>query len=148
MARASYLEQNSGNTFGHKLKVEPVKVARTLTNDDSGKVFMLDSAGGAYSITLPTAAGATAGEQGVYYKFIVEEETPTAAITIAAGSAIISMVQKDAGGDASNSTAGTQVSNLVIGTSAQKGDVIELMFFNGEYVGTVLSGINDAITVS
>ena len=145
MARASYLEQNSGSSFGHKLKVEPVKAARTLSNDDSGKVFMLDSAGGAYSITLPTAA---TGEQGVYYKFIVEEETPTGAITIAAGSAIISMVQKDAGGDASNSTAGTQVSNLVIGTSAQKGDVIELMFFNGEYVGTVLSGINDAITTS
>ena len=145
MARASYLEQNSGSSFGHKLKVEPVKAARTLSNNDSGKVFMLDSAGGAYSITLPTAA---TGEQGVYYKFIVEEETPTGAITIAAGSAIISMVQKDAGGDASNSTAGTQVSNLVIGTSAQKGDVIELMFFNGEYVGTVLSGINDAITTS
>jgi len=145
MARASYLNENSGNTGGHKLKVEPVKAARTLSNDDSGKVFMLDSAGGAYSITLPTAAS---GEQGIYYKFIVEEETPTGAITIAAGSAIISMVQKDAGGNASNSTAGTQVSNLVIGTSAQKGDVIELMFFNGEYVGTVLSGIDDAVTTS
>ena len=145
MARASYLNEHSGNTGGHKLKVEPVKAARTLSNDDSGKVFMLDSAGGAYSITLPTAAS---GEQGIYYKFIVEEETPTGAITIAAGSAIISMVQKDAGGNASNSTAGTQVSNLVIGTSAQKGDVIELMFFNGEYVGTVLSGIDDAVTTS
>ena len=145
MARASYLNENSGNTGGHKLKVEPVKAARTLSNDDSGKVFMLDSAGGAYSITLPTAAS---GEQGIYYKFIVEEETPTGAITIAAGSAIISMVQKDAGGNASNSTIGTQVSNLVIGTSAEKGDVIELMFFNGEYVGTVLSGIDDAVTTS
>jgi len=145
MARASYLNENSGNTGGHKLKVEPVKAARTLSNDDSGKVFMLDSAGGAYSITLPTAAS---GEQGIYYKFIVEEETPTGAITIAAGSAIISMVQKDAGGDAANSTAGTQVSNLVIGTSAEKGDVIELMFFNGEYVGTVFSGINNAVTTS
>jgi len=58
------------------------------------------------------------------------------------------MVQKDAGADASNSTIGTQVSNLVIGTTAQKGDVIELMFFNGEYVGTVLSGVNEAITTS
>ena len=145
MARASYLNENSGSTGGHKLKVEPIKAARTLTNDDSGKVFMLDSAGGAYSITLPTTAS---GEQGIYYKFIVEEETPTGAITIAAGSAIISMVQKDAGGNASNSTIGTQVSNLVIGTSAEKGDVIELMFFNGEYVGTVLSGIDNAITTS
>ena len=145
MARASLLEQNSGATYGHKKKVEKITAARTLTNDDSGKVFMLDSAGGAYSITLPTASSA---EEGIYYKFIVEEETPTGAITIAAGSAIISMVQKDAGGDESNSTVGTQVSNLVIGTTAQKGDVIELMFFNGEYVGTVLSGINNAVTTS
>ena len=102
MARASYLEQNSGATYGHKKKVEKITAARTLTNDDSGKVFMLDSAGGAYSITLPTAA---TGEDGVYYKFIVEEETPTADITIAAGSAIISLVAFDGGGDVGNSTA-------------------------------------------
>ena len=145
MARASYLEENSGATYGMKKKVEKITAARTLTNDDSGKIFMLDSAGGAYAITLPTAA---TGEDGVHYKFIVEEETPTGAITIAAGSAIVSFVQKDAGGNASNSTVGTQVSNVIIGTSAQKADVVELMYTNGEYVGTVLSGIDDAVTTS
>ena len=87
--RSDYLNENSGATNGHKKKVEKITAARTLTNDDSGKVFMLDSAGGAYSITLPTASSA---EEGIYYKFIVEEETPTADITIAAGRAIISLV--------------------------------------------------------
>ena len=143
--RADYLNENSGSTFGLKKKVERITAARTLTNDDSGKVFMLDSAGGAYEITLPTASS---GEAGVYYKFIVEEETPTGAITLAAGSAIVSFVMKDAGGDASNSTAGTQVSNIVIGTSAQKADCVELMFVGGEYVGSALSSINDAVTTS
>jgi hypothetical protein len=143
--RADYLNENSASSFGWKNKVEYITAARTLSNDDSGKVFMLDSAGGAYSITLPTAAS---GEDGVNYKFIVEEETPTGAITLAAGSAIISFVMKDAGGNASNSTAGTQVSNIVIGTSAQKGDVIELMFTAGEYVGWALSSIDDALTTS
>ena len=61
--RSDYLNQNSGQTAGFKKKVEEIKVARTLTNDDSGKVFTLSSAGGAYSITLPTA---TSGEQGVH----------------------------------------------------------------------------------
>jgi len=145
MARASYLNENSGSTGGHKLKVEPIKAARTLTNDDSGKVFMLDSAGGAYSITLPTAASA---EQGIYYKFIVEEETPTADITIAAGSAIISLVVFDGGGDVGVSTAGTQVSNILVEAASQKGDYIEMMFYNGEYVASGLSAINDGFTTS
>jgi hypothetical protein len=141
--RSAFLEQNSGVSAGVKKKVENVTVARTLTNDDSGKVFMLDSAGGAYSITLPTSL-----EDGVYYKFVVGEETPTGAITIAAGSAIVSMVMKDAGGDASNSTVGTQISNIVIGTSAEKGDYIDMMAAGDEWVAECLSGINNAVTTS
>ena len=141
--RSAFLEQNSGVTAGVKKKVETVLAARTLTNDESGKVFMLDSAGGAYAVTLPTAL-----EDGVYWKFVVSEETPTGAITIAAGSAIVSLVMKDAGGNASNSTAGTQVSNLIIGTSAQKGDYIDMMAAGDEWVGECLSGIDDAVTTS
>ena len=141
--RSAFLENNSGVTAGVKKKVETVLAARTLTNDESGKVFMLDSAGGAYAVTLPTAL-----EDGVYWKFVVSEETPTGAITIAAGSAIVSLVMKDAGGDASNSTAGTQVSNIVIGTSAEKGDYINIMAVGNEWVAECLSGINNAVTTS
>ena len=141
--RSAFLEQNSGVTAGVKKKVETVLAARTLTNDESGKVFMLDSAGGAYAVTLPTAL-----EDGVYWKFVVSEETPTGAITIAAGSAIVSMVMKDAGGNASNSTAGTQVSNVIIGTSAQKGDYINIMAVGNEWVAECLSSIDDAVTTS
>ena len=141
--RSALLEQNSGVTAGVKKKVETVTEARTLTNDESGKVFMLDSAGGAYAVTLPTAL-----EDGVYWKFVVSEETPTGAITIAAGSAIVSLVMKDAGGNASNSTAGTQVSNLVIGTSAQKGDYIDMMAAGAEWVCECLSSIDDDVTTS
>ena len=142
--RAATREKNSGKG-GFLHKVEPITVARTLTEADSGKVFMVSSAGGAYSITLPTAA---TGVDGCHYKFIVEEETPTGAVTIAAGSAIISMVMKDAGGNASNSTAGTQVSNVIVGTSAQKGDYINIMFTGGEYVAECMSAIDDAVTTS
>jgi hypothetical protein len=141
--RSAFLEQNSGVTAGVKKKVETVLAARTLTNDESGKVFMLDSAGGAYAVTLPLTL-----EDGVYWKFVVSEETPTGAMTIAAGSAIVSMVMKDAGGDASNSTAGTQVSNVIIGTSAQKGDYINIMAVGNEWVAECLSSINDAVTTS
>ena len=141
--RSAYLEQNSGATAGVQKKVVNVDADITLTNDDSGKVYMLSATGGTVAVTLPTSL-----EDGVYYKFVVEEETPSNAITIAAGSAIVSLVMKDAGGNASNSTVGTQVSNLVIGTSAQKGDYIDLMAAGGEWVGECLSGIDDAVTTS
>ena len=141
--RSAFLEQNSGATAGVKKKVVNVDAAITLTNDDSGKVYMLSATGGTVAVTLPTAL-----EDGVYYKFIVEEETPSNAITIAAGSAIVSLVMKDAGGNASHSTAGTQVSNLIIGTSAQKGDYIDLMAAGDEWVGECLSSIDDAVTTS
>tara|TARA_Y100001973_G_C5022944_1_gene244101 strand:- start:194 stop:625 length:432 start_codon:yes stop_codon:yes gene_type:complete len=142
--RSDYLNENSNSTYTHKKKVQTINADITLTNADSGKVFMLDAAGGTVAITLPTAS---TGEDGVYFKFVVEEETPSNAITIAAGSAIVSFVGLDVSGTAA-STVGTQVSNVIIGTSAQKGDVVELMFTKKEYVGTALSGINGAITTS
>ena len=143
--RADYLNENSGSSFAYKKKVEYVSAARTLDEDDGGKVFMLDSADGAYSITLPTAAN---GQDGTSYKFVVWEETPTAIITIAAGSAIVSMVMKDAGGNASNSTAGTQVSNILVGATSQRGDYINMMFWQGEWVADCMSSIDDAVTTS
>tara|TARA_R100001086_G_scaffold209795_1_gene125615 strand:- start:34 stop:486 length:453 start_codon:yes stop_codon:yes gene_type:complete len=144
MAKGALLEKNSG-AGGLLSNVEHITAAKTLEEKDSGKVFMCSSEGGAYEITLPTAA---LGQNGAVYKFIVHEETPTADITIAAGSAIISLVNKDAGGDAANSTAGTQVSNVILDTTAQRGDVVELMYWNGEYYGTALSGINNGIQTS
>ena len=141
--RSDILNQNSQQTGGVKKKVVHVDADITLTNDDSGKVFMLSATGGTVAVTLPTSL-----ENGVYYSFIVEEETPSNAITIAAGSAIVSFVMKDAGGNASNSTAGTQISNVIIGTSAQKADYVEIMAAGNEWVGSALSSIDDAITTS
>ena len=143
--RSDILNVNSQQTGNYKKKTLLVQADITLTEADSGKCMFLDAAGGTVAITLPTASG---GEDGIYYEFIVSEETPSNAITIAAGSAIISLVMKDAGGNASNSTVGTQVSNLIIGTSAQKGDYINMTFFAGEYVADCMSGIDNAVTTS
>ena len=115
----------------------------TVLASDSGKTFTLSASSGTVAVTLPTTLA-----EGMFYKFVVLEDTPSNAITIAAGSAIIDFVQKDAGGDASNSTAGTQISNVIIGTSAQKADYVEIMAAGNEWVGSALSGIDDAITTS
>ena len=140
--RSDILNQNSQATGGVKKKVVHVDADITLTNDDSGKCYLLSATGGTVAVTLPTSL-----ENGVYYKFIVEEETPSNAITIAAGSAIVSFVGLDVSGTLA-STAGTQVSNVIIGTSAEKADSIDLMAAGGEWVGTALSGINGSVTTS
>tara|TARA_R100000008_G_scaffold81691_1_gene65214 strand:+ start:187 stop:615 length:429 start_codon:yes stop_codon:yes gene_type:complete len=141
--RADYLNENSNSTNSFKKKVEEIGADRTLTSEDSGKVFACESSGGAVAITLPTTL-----ENGVHYKFIVWEETPTADITIGAGSAIISMVHKDAGGDAAASTAGTQVSNVILDTTAQRGDYVNFLAWNGEWLAEAMSSINAGIHTS
>jgi hypothetical protein len=127
--------------------VETANAAKTLTAEDSGKIFLLsDASAAAYTITLPTAAQA---EEGMWFRFVNTEVTPAEVITIAAGSAIIAGPLKDAGGDVGAGTAGTEVSNILFGTSAEVGDFVELVFVGGFYVimggGSSISG---AITTS
>ena len=129
--------------FNTRKDVHALDGAYTVLDSDSGKIFMLSATGGTVAITLPTTLAV-----GLHYKFVVLEDTPSNAITIAAGSAIIDFVQKDAGGDASNSTAGTAVSNIIVGTSSTQGDMINLFTDGTTWYGEVLSGINDAITTS
>ena len=126
--------------------------AYSVKNSDSGKVFMLSATGGTVAITLPTLTGTVAdddlSEEGLYYKFIVLEDTPANAITIGAGSAIIDMVMKDIGGDASNSTAGTQVDNIIIGTAAKQGDYIDMFTDGSTWYAECMSSTNNSITTS
>ena len=129
--------------FNTRKNVHALDGAYTVLASDSGKTFMLSATGGTVAITLPTTL-----EEGLQYKFVVLEDTPSNAITIAAGSAIIDLVQKDAGGDAANSPVGTAVSNIVVGTSATQGDLINLFTDGTTWYGEVLSGINNAITTS
>ena len=129
--------------FNTRKNVHALTVAYTVLDSDSGKVFTLDSAAGAYEVTLPTAP-----VEGFHCKFIVKEDTPTGVITIAAGSAILDGVQKDAGGDAANSSAGTAVSNLVIGTATKQGDSIDIFTDGTTYYFECLSSTNNSITTS
>jgi len=129
--------------FNTRKDVHALDGAYTVLASDSGKTFMLSATGGTVAITLPTTL-----EKGLHYKFVTLEDTPSNAITIAAGSSIIDMVHKDAGGDASNSTAGTAVSNIIVGATSTQGDVIDLFCDGSTYYAECLSGINDAITTS
>ena len=136
--------------FNARREKHTVDGAYTVKASDSGKVFMLSSTAGACEITLPTPGGTGDDKavEGLYYKFIVEEDTPTGVITIAAGSAIIDLVMKDIGGDASNSTAGTQVSNILIAVATKQGDYINMFTDGTTWYAESMSSTNNSITTS
>ena len=109
---------------GYLRDVKSVGSATTLATADSGKLIFLESSGGAFTLTLPSVA------EGYHFRAMVTEDTPTGAITIAAGSAImfgnISESEVDDGEDAPGSSAATGISNIIIGTGTKKGMWVEL----------------------
>jgi len=78
MARASYLEQNSGATFAHKKKVVNLTAAYQLLEEDSGKILMLNSAT-EFATTLPAIADAGIGW---YCKIVVDAAPSSASYTV------------------------------------------------------------------
>ena len=131
--------------FDVRKNVHDVDGAYTMLASDSGKVFTLSSTAGACEITLLPAASLV---EGWNCKLIVKEDTPTGVITVAAGSAIIDLVGKDSGGDAGVSTAGTAVSNILIGVAAKQGDYINILCDGSTYYAECLSSTDDSITTS
>ena len=125
---------------GQRLNLSVIDAAYTVLQSDSSKVFMLN--GGPYTITLPVAA---ALEEGWYCKFVVKENTPSGDITITAGSAIVDLVMKDPGGNASNSTVGTEKTTIVFHTECTKGDYCNIFTDGSSYYAEAMSGIDDAI---
>ena len=125
MARAAYLEQNSG-VSDMKLKYEQIAAARTLTAADSGKVFGVNQAS-AYEITLPLAASAGAGW---HCKFVLSTAASNA-VTIANNTAEDTIIGMTAGADGgAGSSAGSAVDEIVFISGAELGDQVEL-FCNG-----------------
>ena len=129
--------------FNTRKNVHALDGAYTVLASDSGKTFMLSATGGTVAITLPTTL-----EEGLHYKFVTLEDTPSNAITIGAGSAIVDMVMKDPGGNASNSTAGTAVSNIIVGATSTQGDYINIFTDGTTWYAECLSGVDDAVTTS
>jgi len=125
---------------GTRLNMSTINAAYTVLQSDSSKVFMLD--GGGYTITLPVAADL---QEGWYCKFVVRPANPTGDIVITAGSAIVDLVMKDPGGDASNSTAGTAKTTVIFHTECTQGDFVNIFTDGNTYYAEAMSGVNDAI---
>jgi hypothetical protein len=146
MARGSILEKNSGNG-GYLLPVEKISAAKSLDAvSDSGKIFVVANAGSAYDIDLPTTL-----EVGTQYKLIFED-SPNAAVTIAAGSAIIfgKVVEGEVDDteDAPGSAGATGVSNVIFGTTADEGDHLDIVCDGTKWYVNGMTAVDGAVTTS
>ena len=79
--RSDFLNDNCSAGDSYKLKVRKLSVANTLTEADSGSVFLLDSAT-EFATTLPAVA--TAGS-GWHCKFVVFAAPASASYTVIEG---------------------------------------------------------------
>ena len=124
--------------------------AYTVKASDSGKVFMLSATGGTVAITLPTTSGTgdDLAVAGLYYKFIVEEDTPANAITIGAGGTVIDIVGVDIAQNDGPSSAGTAKSNLIFGTACKQGDYIDMFHDGTTWYAESMSSTAGSITTS
>ena len=154
MAVKTLANLKTGRDFGDVLDsvstrigpaVVAITAATTLTREDSGKIFTLDSAGGAYAITLPTVADSA----GLVFKFIVLENTPTADITISSNAANIFgnlMIQSDTNED--NRVAAAGVTSVLVDTTALKGDMVELIGTGTNYFVQGFAQVQGAFTTA
>ncbi len=120
--RSAYLEQNSGiGDVANKWEV--ISAARTLTAEDSGKVFGVEQ-DSAYTVTLPLASDAGAGWNA---KFIVSQVAANK-VTIANNTAEDTIVGMTVGADGgAGSSAESAVDEIGIISGAQLGDTVELV---------------------
>jgi len=115
-----------GDVAEGKLTVKSVSLPLandvSVTADDSGQIIFVDAtgAGAEVDIALPAPA------EGLYYRFIVTEDTPTQDVKIVATGTLVYgvlMIQSDTNEDNSVVAAGS--TNVIIEAAAKKGDWIE-----------------------
>ena len=126
--------KGDGHLSGHKRVVEALSSAKSLTVADSGKVFTLDSDGGAFAITLPTATSAAEATAMVGCTYtVVDYDISGNNVTIVRGDtsndAITGGACSIADGAAAGITVGSNVITFVGGTSVQGDNVTVVCYY-------------------
>ena len=136
--------------FNARRESHAIDSAYTVKASDSGKVFMLSATSGTVAITLPTLSGTGDDKavEGLYYKFIVLEDTPANVITIGAGGTVIDIVGVDIAQNDGMSSAGTAKSNILIGIACKQGDYVDMFHDGTTWYAESLSSTAGSITTS
>ena len=136
--------------FNARRESHAIDSAYTVKASDSGKVFMLSATSGTVAITLPTLSGTGDDKavEGLYYKFIVLEDTPANVITIGAGGTVIDIVGLDSETDAGFSSAGTAKGKIILEAAGHKSQYVNLYCDGTSWYGEGMASVDDGITVA
>ena len=116
---------------------------RVLTKLDSGTVFFMSATSETIQITFPLV------QEGLNFRFIIDEDTPTNTITIGAGSTIIyGNLEQQSDTNEDNRVICAGVTNVIIGTSALKGDYLDFVCDGTSWYVSGMSSIQTAISTS
>ena len=126
--------------FDTRKNVHTLTAAYTVLASDSGKVFMLNSAGGAFAVTLPTL------EAGLMYKFISSDTT--ADVTVSSSTADIDIVGLDSETDVGFSGAGTAKTNIIFELAGHKSQYVNLYCDGTGWYAEGMASVDDGITVA
>ena len=135
----------NGFSMSNRVAVEEITATKTLTVDDCGKHFSVDTAGGAIVVTLPAIAAAENGWNATFH--VVSGSAARANFTVSSPAADINLraVILDASAEGSATTAAQ--TNLLIAAAAQKsGDRIEIVAVQNNYEAKAF--VSGAITPS
>ena len=127
--------------FNTRKNVHTLTAAYTVLASDSGKVFMINSAGGAFNVTLPTSL-----EDGLFYKFISVDTT--ADVQILSTTDIIDIVGLDSETDAGFSSAGTAKGKIILEAAGHKSQYVNLYCDGTSWYGEGMASVDDGITVA
>lgn len=110
----------------HDTQFEPtgaITTTKVLTKLDSGTTFLLDASGGAYSITLPAL------QEGLNFKFIIDEDTPTGIISITSPTAnkVYGTLEQQADTNEDNRVACAGVTTVKFAVTCLKGDSLDVV---------------------
>ena len=126
--------------FDTRKNVHELKAAYTVLASDSGKVFMLNSASGAFAVTLPTI------EDGLFYKFISSDTT--ADVTVSFSTADIDIVGLDSETDVGFSSAGTAKGKIIMELAGHKSQYVNLYCDGTGWYAEGMASVDDGITVA
>ena len=138
------MSENLNKLFSPIRVVESLTAAKTLDVYDTGKIFMLNLAGG-FTVTLPAPDGDNMS--GWTATFIVGTD-PTTAYIIASGTAdtMSGRVVDSSGGDEDEETAATADQFNFVADTAKIGDKLEVICDGSKFHAYAITGATGAGT--
>ena len=135
----------NGFSMSNRVAVEEITATKTLTVDDCGKHFSVDTTAGAIVVTLPALAAAEDGWNASFH--VVSGSSARHNFTVSSPAADVNVRAFLVDAEAEGIATTTAQTNLLIPASAQKsGDRIEIVAVKSAYEATAF--VSGALTIT